>query len=328
MAFQGQFWHWDMLLTGLDWKFFNWRQMECYGHLNLLKTGIAFADLISTVSPTYAQEIQTPEFGCGLNGALSSRRDDLFGILNGVDTEVWNPATDTHIARNYSAASLNDGKLACKVALQQRMNLPVRPSVMLLGSISRMTHQKGFQLLEQCSGMLLDQDVQFVFLGSGEPRFEGMLQKMAKDHPTKVATSIGYDDQLSHLIEAGADVFLMPSEFEPCGLNQMYSLIYGTVPIVRSVGGLADSVVDATDENLLNRTANGFSFKEFRSDVLFWNICRARAMFADKQKWNQLQQTGMKQDWSWTHSAREYVSVYERSIEKRLPRLSEVGDTK
>ena len=176
--------------------------------------------------------------------------------------------------------------------------------------------------------MLLDQDVQFVFLGSGEPRFEGMLQKMAKDHPTKVATSIGYDDQLSHLIEAGADVFLMPSEFEPCGLNQMYSLIYGTVPIVRSVGGLADSVVDATDENLLNRTANGFSFKEFRSDVLFWNICRARAMFADKQKWNQLQQTGMKQDWSWTHSAREYVSVYERSIEKRLPRLSEVGDTK
>jgi len=328
MAFQGQFWHWDMLLTGLDWKFFNWRQMECYGHLNLLKTGIAFADLISTVSPTYAQEIQTPEFGCGLNGALSSRRDDLFGILNGVDTDVWNPATDTHIARNYSAASLNDGKLACKVALQQRMNLPVRPSVMLLGSISRMTHQKGFQLLEQCSGMLLDQDVQFVFLGSGEPRFEGMLQKMATDHPTKVATSIGYDDQLSHLIEAGADVFLMPSEFEPCGLNQMYSLIYGTVPIVRSVGGLADSVVDATDENLLNRTANGFSFKEFRSDVLFWNICRARAMFADKQKWNQLQQTGMKQDWSWTHSAREYVSVYERAIEKRLPTLSEVGDTK
>lgn len=322
MAFQGQFWHWDMLLTGLDWKFFNWRQMECYGHLNLLKTGITFADLVTTVSPTYAREIQTPEFGCGLNGALSTRHDDLFGILNGVDTEVWNPSTDTHIAKNYSATSLMDGKLACKVALQQRLGLPVRPSVMLIGSISRMTHQKGFQLLEQCAGMLLDQDVQFVFLGSGEPRFEAMLQKMAHDHPTKVATTVGYDEPLSHQIESGADAFLMPSEFEPCGLNQMYSLIYGTVPIVRAVGGLADSVVDASDENLANQTANGFSFREFRSDVLFWNICRARAMFADKQKWNQLQQTGMKRDWSWKHSASEYGRVYEQALGKRLPKLS------
>ena len=328
MAFQGQFWHWDMLLTGLDWKYFNWRQMECYGHLNLLKTGIAFADLVTTVSPTYAQEIQTPEFGCGLNGALSSRHEDLSGILNGVDTEVWNPATDHHIVKSYSLNTLHDGKLACKVALQQRLGLPVRPSVMLIGSISRMTHQKGFQLLEQCSGMLLDQDVQFVFLGSGEPRFESMLLKMAHDHPTKVATIIGYDEPLSHQIEAGSDAFLMPSEFEPCGLNQMYSLIYGTVPIVRAVGGLADSVVDASDENLANRTANGFSFREFRSDVLFWNICRARAMFADKQKWNQLQLTGMKRDWSWKQSASEYVQVYERAIEKRLPPLSEVVDRK
>ena len=326
MAFQGQFWHWDMLLTGLDWKYFNWRQMECYGHLNLLKTGIAFADLVTTVSPTYSREIQTPEFGCGLNGALSSRHDDLFGILNGVDTDVWNPETDPHIAQNYTFASLTDGKLACKIALQQRLNLPVRPSVMLIGSISRMTHQKGFQLLEQCSGMLLDQDVQFVFLGSGEPRFEEMLLKMAHDHPTKVATTIGYDEPLSHQIEAGSDAFLMPSEFEPCGLNQMYSLIYGTVPIVRSVGGLADSVVDANDENLANRTANGFSFREFRSDVLFWNICRARAMFADKQKWSQLQQAGMKADWSWKHSANEYIKVYERAIEKRLSATSDAGE--
>ncbi len=326
MAFQGQFWHWDMLLTGLDWKFFNWRQMECYGHLNLLKTGVSFADLVTTVSPTYSREIQTPEFGCGLNAALSSRRDDLFGILNGVDTEVWNPAIDRHIARNYSVDSLGDGKLACKIALQQRLNLPVRPSVMLIGSISRMTQQKGFQLLEQCSSMLLDQDLQFAFLGSGDPRFEGLLQSMAHDHPTKVATSIGYDDQLSHQIEAGADAFLMPSEFEPCGLNQMYSLIYGTIPIVRAVGGLADSVVDASDENLANHTANGFSFREFRSDVLFWNICRARAMYADKQKWNQLQQTGMKQDWSWRHSANEYVRVYERALEKRLPMHTEGHD--
>ena len=177
MSFQGQFWHWDMLLTGLDWKYFNWRQMECYGHLNLLKTGISFADLVTTVSPTYSREIQTPEFGCGLNGALSSRHDDLIGILNGVDTEVWNPATDPLIAKTYSVASLGDGKAACKAALQKRLGLPVRPDVLLVGSISRMTHQKGFQLLEQCAPMLLDQDIQMVFLGSGEPRFEADAAK-------------------------------------------------------------------------------------------------------------------------------------------------------
>ena len=317
MAFQGQFWHWDMLLTGLDWKYFNWRQMECYGHLNLLKTGISFADLVTTVSPTYSREIQTPEFGCGLNGALSSRHDDLFGILNGVDTEVWNPSTDPHLVKNFSAASVADGKAECKAALQKRLGLPERPNVMLIGSISRMTHQKGYQLIEQCSHMLLDQDVQFVFLGSGEPRFEDMLLKMASDHRSKVATMIGYDEPLSHQIEAGSDAFLMPSEFEPCGLNQMYSLIYGTVPIVRGVGGLADSVIDASDENVANHTANGFSFREFRSDALFWNICRARAMYAEKQKWNQLQQTGMKRDWSWKRSADEYLHVYERAINKR-----------
>jgi len=174
--------------------------------------------------------------------------------------------------------------------------------------------------------MLLDQEIQMVFLGSGEPRFEGLLLKMAQEHPDKVATTIGYDESLSHQIEAGADAFLMPSEFEPCGLNQMYSLIYGTVPIVRAVGGLADSVVDASDENIANGTANGFSFREFRSDVLFWNICRARAMFSDHQKWLRLQQTGMKRDWSWKQSANEYVRVYERAIAKRLPPSECQGD--
>ena len=317
MAFQGQFWHWDMLLTGLDWKYFNWRQMECYGHLNLLKTGIMFADLVTTVSPTYSREIQTQEFGCGLNSALSSRNEDLIGILNGVDTDVWNPSTDPLIAEHYSATTSIAGKAACKAALQRRLGLPVRPDVLLLGSISRMTQQKGFQLLEQCSGMLLDQDIQLAFLGSGDPRFESLLLKMSQDNPTKVATTIGYDEELSHQIEAGADAFLMPSEFEPCGLNQMYSLIYGTVPIVRAVGGLADSVVDASVENIANGTANGFTFREFRSEVLFWNICRARAMYSDKTKWNRLQLAGMKRDWSWKHSADEYLRVYERAIARR-----------
>jgi starch synthase len=320
MAFQGRFWHWDMNLTRLDWKYFNWRQMEFFGHLNLLKTGIAFADKITTVSPTYAREIQTPEHGFGLNGSLASRREDLVGILNGVDTEIWNPATDPHIARKYTVESVEAGKAECKAALQQRLGLPIRPDVPMFGSVSRMTSHKGFELIVQCAGMLLDQNIQLVFLGNGDPRYESLLSKLAADHPDKVSTTIGYNEPLSHQVEAGCDVFLMPSEFEPCGLTQMYSLIYGTVPIVRAVGGLADSVVDATDENLASGAANGFSFTDFRSEALFWNISRARTLFADKPAWRKLQRNGMQRDWSWTRSAREYIRVYERAIAgRRLP---------
>lgn len=326
MAFQGRFWHWDMNLTRLDWKYFNWKQMEFFGHLNLLKTGIAFADMITTVSPTYAREIQTPEYSYGLHGALTARKDDLIGILNGVDTEIWNPATDPFLTRNYTADTVAEGKAACKASLQQTLGLPVRPDVPLFGSVSRMTGQKGFSLIGQCADVLLDQDLQLVFLGSGDPRYESLLTQIAHDHPEKVSTTIGYSEELSHRVEAGCDVFLMPSEFEPCGLNQMYSLIYGTVPIVRAVGGLADSVVDASDINLSNQTANGFSFLDFRGDTLFWNICRARNLFADKQAWNRLQQTGMRRDWSWKRSATEYVQVYERAIGRRRMESECAGD--
>ncbi len=326
MAFQGRFWHWDMHLTGLDWKYFNWRQMEFFGHLNLLKTGIAFADMLTTVSPTYAREIQTPEYGCGLHGILGSRAGDLVGILNGVDTEIWHPTTDPHIAKKYSMDTVEIGKAACKAALQQQLGLPPRPNVPLFGSVSRMTGQKGFSLIAQCANVLLDQDVQLVFLGNGDPSYEGLLRQLAVEHPDKVSTTIGYSEELSHQIEAGCDVFLMPSEFEPCGLNQMYSLIYGTIPIVRSVGGLADSVVDATEQNLAAGAANGFSFHEFRGETLFWNICRARTMYADKPTWRKLQQTGMRRDWSWKHSATEYVRVYERAITKRRREPECAGD--
>jgi starch synthase len=328
MAFQGRFWHWDMHLTRLDWKYFNWKQMEFFGHLNLLKTGIAFADMITTVSPTYAREIQTPEHSFGLHGALSSRRDDLVGILNGVDTEIWNPATDPFIAQNYSFESVEAGKAMCKAALQKRLGLPVRPDVPLFGSVSRMTGQKGFSLIGQCADVLLDQDVQLVFLGNGDPRYEGLMSQLAKDHPNKVSTTIGYDEALSHEIEAGCDLFLMPSEFEPCGLNQMYSLIYGTLPLVRAVGGLADSVIDATDANRTNETANGFSFTDFRGDALFWTICRARSLYADKPAWRRLQRNGMSRDWSWRRSAHEYVRVYERAIASRKRESECEGDDK
>ncbi|MCX7393193.1 MAG: glycogen synthase GlgA [Planctomycetales bacterium] len=317
MAFQGRFWHWDMHLTGLDWKYFNWRQMESFGYLNLLKSGIAFADMVTTVSPTYAREIQTPEYGCGLHGVLSSRSCDLRGILNGVDTEIWNPSTDPYIAKPYTIDTVELGKAACKAALQKQLGLPVRPDVPLFGSVSRMTGQKGYSLIAQSANVLLDQDAQFIFLGSGESHYEDLLTDLAASHPQQVSTTIGYNEKLSHQVEAGCDVFLMPSEFEPCGLNQMYSLIYGTVPLVRSVGGLADSVVNADDQSIARGVANGFSFSEFRSDVFLEQFCRARSMYADKPTWRKLQQNGMLRDWSWKKSAAEYIQVYEKAISKR-----------
>jgi len=317
MAFQGRFWHWDMNLTGLDWKHFNWKEMEFFGHLNLLKTGIVFSDILTTVSPTYAREIQTPDFGCGLHAVLGIRSRDLVGILNGVDTEIWNPSTDMFLAQRYSADTVTVGKPVCKAALQKRLGLPQRPDVPVFGSVSRMTGQKGFSLIGQCASMLIELDIQIVFLGSGDPAYEEMLNKLANNHPEKVSTTIGYSEELAHQIEAGCDAYLMPSEFEPCGLNQMYSLIYGTVPIVRAVGGLADSVVDATNQNISAGAANGFSFHEFRSEVLFWNICRARKMFADPIVWRALQQTGMRHDWSWKRSATQYVQAYERALARR-----------
>lgn len=328
MAFQGRFWHWDMNLTRLDWKYFNWQQMEFFGHLNLLKTGITFADMITTVSPTYAREIQTPEFSYGLHGALFSRRSDIVGILNGVDTEIWNPANDPYLVQTYTADTVEAGKTACKAALQKRLGLPIRADVPLFGGVSRMTGQKGFSLIGQCADVLMDLDVQLVFLGTGDPRYEALMLQLAADHPDKVSTTIGYSEELSHQIEAGCDVFLMPSEFEPCGLNQMYSLIYGTVPIVRAVGGLADSVIDASDANRANGTANGFSFNDFRSDALFWNICRARSLFNDKVAWRKIQRQGMQQDWSWTRSAGEYVRIYERAIARRHLESECAGDEK
>ena len=326
MAFIGQFWHWDMLLTGLDWKYFNWKQMEFFGHLSLLKTGIVFADQITTVSPTYSREIQTPDFGYGMNGVLLGRQEDLAGILNGVDHDVWSPLIDPLIAQRYSTDDVAEGKAACKQALQERVNLPTDPEVPLIGMVSRMTDQKGFDIIEGVLKKLLSKGVQMVFLGSGDARFEDLVRKAAEEHPDQVAVTIGFDDSLAHQIEAGADIYLMPSAFEPCGLNQMYSLVYGTVPVVHAVGGLADSVVDASDENLANGTANGFSFTEYDSGALWGALKRALKAFKRKEIWSQLQRRGMSQDWSWNRSAREYESVYQRAIDKRKAALAAEPD--
>lgn len=316
MEFQGQFWHWDMNLTGLDWKYFNWTQMEYYGDLNLLKTGIVFADIVTTVSPTYAKEIQTPEYGCGLHGVLQKRSADLVGILNGVDTEVWNPATDETLSKNYSAETVTEGKSACKAELQKQVGLPERGDVPLFGMISRMTNQKGFDLICASADELLSREVQFTFLGTGESEVENYISDLSRRYPEKVAATIGFNDELAHRIEAGSDAFLMPSRFEPCGLNQMYSQAYGTLPVVRSIGGLADSVVDATETTIAERRATGFRFDEYHRDAFAGRVGRAAEMYHDKPVWKQMAQTGMRQDWSWKRSAREYLDVYERARDK------------
>jgi starch synthase len=316
LAFQGQFWHWDMLLTGLDWKYFNWKQMESFEHLNLMKTGIVFADMVTTVSPSYSGEIQTAEFGCQLEGVLSARRDDLVGILNGVDTDTWNPRTDPALAQNYSVETVLEGKAACKARLQEMLGLPVRADVPLFGMISRMTDQKGLDLIAGCRDEICQHDLQLCFLGTGEENYETMLRGMAESYRDKVATRIGFDEELAHQIEAGADVYLMPSRYEPCGLNQLYSQIYGTVPLVRAVGGLADSVIDATAENLSRKTATGFCFDPYDPASLASHVSRAVESYRDRPMWMQLIETGMRQDWSWNRSAADYVSVYENAMSK------------
>lgn len=311
LAFQGSFWAPDMQLTGLDASLFNWTQMEHYGNLNLLKTGIIFADAITTVSPTYAREIQTAEFGCSLEGVLQFRSPHLTGILNGIDTEAWNPQTDPALPAHFDADSVRDGKPACKEALQREMNLPVRSDVPLLGMISRLTDQKGLDLIAANTTALLAEDIQLVFLGTGAPEYEDLLGELASRSPDKVATVIGFNEQLARRIEAGADLFLMPSRFEPCGLNQMYSMRYGTVPLVHATGGLADSVIDCTPQTLADGTATGFQFRPYEP-VTFLNRLRdALSHFRSIDEWQKLVRNGMTSDWSWSRSAQAYESVYE-----------------
>ena len=320
MAFQGAYSADTMPLTGLGYEYFNWKQMEFWKQVNLLKTGIVFADLINTVSPTYAREIQTPEFGHGLDGVLCDRAADLTGILNGIDSHEWNPSVDAHLPAKYDIESLDVGKVECKRALQQRLKLPQRADVPLFGLVSRMSWQKGFDLIGACADRLLERDVQLVILGNGQPEYEELCRSLATKYPQKARAVIGYDESLAHQIEAGSDLFLMPSKFEPCGLNQMYSMAYGTPPIVRATGGLTDSVIGATSETLANGTATGFSFRDHEPDQFWQQLDWSLKLFADKPVWRRIQRAGMSRDWSWSRSAREYVALYERAMARRANR--------
>ncbi|MFO1196737.1 MAG: glycogen synthase GlgA [Burkholderiaceae bacterium] len=290
--------------------------VEFHGRVSFLKAGLALADRITTVSPTYAREIQTPDFGCGLEGLLRYRADRLAGILNGIDTEVWDPASDPALEQPYDAHRLF-AKAACKRALQAQLGLAGDAAAPLLGVVSRLTEQKGLDLLLEIGDALVGEGAQLAVLGSGEHWMEHGFRELAGRHPGRCATVIGFDEALAHRVEAGADVFVMPSRFEPCGLNQMYSLRYGTVPVVRRTGGLADTVVDASGEALADGRANGFVFDDANAQSLLWALRRAIALRTDGARWESVVRAGMAADFGWEGAARRYLEQYRRAIEAR-----------
>ncbi len=320
LAYLGLYWQSDMALTGLDWRLFNWRQLEFHGRICFMKAGLVFADMHSAVSPNYAKEIQTPRYGSGLDGLLRDRQADLRGIVNGIDPEIWSPAREPMIARNYDVSTVEAGKAACKAWLQRKAGFAERPDVPLFAQIGRLDPQKGWDLLASVAESFLKRDVQLVVLGDGDPRYHALLERLTGQFPGKCWAHLGFSEELAHQIEAGADLFLMPSLFEPCGLNQLYSLAHGTVPIVRATGGLVDTVVDTDQATLAAGTANGFVFAEPDSRALEACIDRALSFWSDRQTWRQLVATGMKADWSWRRSAREYIGLYEEINRRVLAR--------
>lgn len=321
LGYQGLFPPEQFTVTGLPRDLFHWKGLEFYGKVNFLKGGLVYADCLSTVSRRYSKEIQTPEFGAGLDGVLRERAADLYGILNGVDTEEWNPATDKYLAANYSRSDLS-GKAVCKADLQKTMGLPVRPEVPVLSLISRLADQKGIDLVAAAAPALLAEGTQLVLLGTGDPKLEAAFTALQQKQPTRAAVQIGFDVALSHKIEAGADLFLMPSRYEPCGLNQMYSLLYGTVPVVRATGGLDDTVVPFDPKT---GEGNGFKFVEATAEALLAAVREALACYRDRPVWRRLVGNGMAADFSWTRSAGEYVEVYRRAIAKRRGGRGEAG---
>lgn len=313
LAFQGVFPPHLLPQLGLPDASFATNGMEYYGNISFLKAGLHYADHISTVSPSYAREIQKSPLGFGLEGLLAKRQEDISGIVNGISDE-WNPELDPAIARNYTAKNLTD-KGANKEALQRRLGLSIDSHIPLFGAVGRFAHQKGYDLVLQVAAQLIEMPAQLVLLGSGEPELEQQLVEMAETHPEKIAVQVGFDEELAHLIEAGADSFLMPSRFEPCGLNQMYSQRYGTPPLVHATGGLLDTVVDCTAETLSNGSASGFLFHDMNRDSLFKTVLRAAAAYQDKPVWHRLMKNGMARDFSWHSSAIAYRQLYRSLVE-------------
>jgi starch synthase len=309
LAFQGVFPATTLPAIGLGSEVYDVQGMEFWGNISYLKGGINFSERITTVSPGYAREIVTPELGFGFEGVLARRSDDLVGILNGIDTNRWSPGNDEFVPARFSAEDPG-GKRDAKRALLSEVGLPISDQALqrpVIGLISRLTEQKGFDLIAASFDGLMSLDATWVMLGSGERRFEDAWAALAARRPDRVSTTIGFDERLAHLIEAGADMFLMPSRFEPCGLNQLYSLRYGTVPIVRATGGLNDTVLDADE----SPAGTGFKFRDYTPEALVATVRRACRTFQDKSRWLEIQKRGMQEDHSWDASAVEYVKLYE-----------------
>jgi starch synthase len=313
LAYQGTFWHYDLPMTGLGWDLFTPAGIEFYGHVSFLKGGLVFADLLTTVSPTYAREIQTPAFGEGMDGILRERGPDLVGILNGLDVDVWNPATDGELPKRYDRDDPT-GKAVCAAALRDAMKLPDPGGrTPLIGVVSRLAEQKGIDLVAESVPAIRAAGAQLVVLGSGEAALEGVLGDLATAHPESVAVRIGFDDRLARRIYAGADLFLMPSRYEPCGLGQLIALRYGTIPVVRRTGGLTDTV---RPWDRTTGSGTGFLFDGLSAAACEAALARAFAAHADPAVWRHLVANAMAADFSWQASADAYVTCYRRAIKK------------
>jgi len=315
IGYQGHFPQEDMTLARLDWNLFNPEHLEFYGHLNFLKAGLVYADMLSTVSPHYAREIQTFVYGCGMHGVLTSRRDHLRGIVNGVDYGVWDPRNDPYLPACYCAEAITSGKSQCKKTLQEQYELPAQPDAPVLGVVARLAEQKGIDLIIPAAYSFLKEGTQLVVLGNGEQRYHQMLTELHERFPRQVGLTLGFDEGLAQLIEAGSDLFLMPSLYEPSGLNQLYTLRYGTLPVVRATGGLADTVVDTNPTTLARGTATGFRFIPFAVESFLEAIGRGLALYRGRpDPWERVVRHAMRQDWSWDRSAASYEELYQRMV--------------
>ncbi|HHL39578.1 MAG TPA: glycogen synthase GlgA [Deltaproteobacteria bacterium] len=308
IAYQGLFPPSLFHLTGLDAGFFHPDRLEFWGRLNLLKGGIVLSDAVTTVSEAYSREIQTEEFGCGLEGVLRARSKDLYGVLNGVDYSVWDPSNDEKIAARYSASDLS-GKEKCKADLLGEYAIDAPLETPLIGIISRLTDQKGFDILAEAMDELMAMELAMVVLGTGERRYQELFTELASRHRGRLGVKIAYDDTLAHKIEAGCDMFLMPSRYEPCGLNQIYSLRYGTIPIVRATGGLDDTIRDYD-----TGAGNGFKFTDYTARALVEKVKEAIWVYGYKEAWRELQARAMREDFSWERSAARYMEIYRRTL--------------
>jgi starch synthase len=316
LAFQGSYSADWVKRLGLPAESYQINGVEYYGQLSFLKAGIFYADGLSTVSPTYAKEIQTEAYGFGMQGLLTARGTEIHGILNGLDTHEWNPAIDPHLVQHYDADNIT-GKQVVKKMLQTKLRLKVEANTPLLGVVSRLTHQKGLDMLSACAETLITQyGCQLAVLGSGDASFEQGYRDLSRRFPDQVSVTIGYNEALSHQMMAGCDIFIMPSRFEPCGLNQMYGLRYGTPPVVTYTGGLADSVQDTNEDSLNNKTATGFVMKKADANDLVSAVSKALGYYQDKKTWKKIQENGMRQNLDWSRSAKAYMRMYEEILHK------------